>query len=203
MSDTRENILLAALRLFAENGYEAVSVSQIAGELGITKGALYRHYQNKRDIFDSIVARMEKNDEQRAKEFALPEGTLAEMEEKYRGASMSQMIEYAKAQFRYWTEDHFASSFRRMLTLEQYRNEKMKLLYQNYLAAGPLGYLEDLFSSLGYEHAQMRAVSLYAPMHLFFSVYDGAQDKKAVLGIIDEHLESIRRELTGEEHEDT
>lgn len=52
--NTKEKILVAALRLFAVNGYEAVSVSQIAGELGITKGALYKHYKNKRDIFNCI-----------------------------------------------------------------------------------------------------------------------------------------------------
>ena len=56
MADTKENILMAALHLFARDGYEAVSVSTIAGELGITKGALYKHYKNKRDISDSIVA---------------------------------------------------------------------------------------------------------------------------------------------------
>ena len=54
MADTRENILNTALRLFARDGYEAVCVSTIAGELGMTKGALYKHYKNKRDIFDSI-----------------------------------------------------------------------------------------------------------------------------------------------------
>ena len=58
MTDTKEKILMAALRLFAREGYEAVSVSDIAGELGMTKGALYKHYKNKRDIFDHIVARM-------------------------------------------------------------------------------------------------------------------------------------------------
>ncbi|WP_243112848.1 helix-turn-helix domain-containing protein [Mediterraneibacter butyricigenes] len=36
--------------MFAQNGYETVSVSRIAGELGMTKGALYRRYQNKREI---------------------------------------------------------------------------------------------------------------------------------------------------------
>ena len=52
--NTKEKILVTALRLFAVYGYEAVSVSRIAGELGITKGALYKHYKNKRDIFNSI-----------------------------------------------------------------------------------------------------------------------------------------------------
>ena len=46
MSDTKEKILITALHLFAKNGYEAVSVSMIAGKLGITKGALYRHFKN-------------------------------------------------------------------------------------------------------------------------------------------------------------
>ena len=62
--NTKEKILVAALRLFAVNGYEAVSVSQIAGELGITKGALYKHYKNKRDIFNCIfeyVCRLDVN----------------------------------------------------------------------------------------------------------------------------------------------
>ena len=60
MKDTKENILQVALGLFARDGYEAVSVSEIAGALGITKGALYRHYAGKRDIFDSILAAWKK-----------------------------------------------------------------------------------------------------------------------------------------------
>ncbi|WP_337425532.1 helix-turn-helix domain-containing protein [Gallintestinimicrobium sp.] len=54
---TKEDILIVALHLFARDGYEAVSVSQIAGELGMTKGALYRHYESKRvrEIFLNIL----------------------------------------------------------------------------------------------------------------------------------------------------
>ena len=59
---TKEDILIVALHLFARDGYEAVSVSQIAGELGMTKGALYRHYESKRDIFEHIVKSMEQGD---------------------------------------------------------------------------------------------------------------------------------------------
>ena len=72
MTDTKENILMTALHLFARDGYEAVSVSTIAGALGITKGALYKHYKNKRDIFDSIVARMYQIDAQRSQEYEVP-----------------------------------------------------------------------------------------------------------------------------------
>ena len=72
MQDTKEKILLAALKLFAQDGYKAVSVSQIAGALGMTKGALYKHYKNKRDIFAHIVAHMEAQDAQEASEHQVP-----------------------------------------------------------------------------------------------------------------------------------
>ncbi|MDY5973106.1 MAG: helix-turn-helix domain-containing protein, partial [Butyricicoccus sp.] len=56
MKDTKERILETALGLFAREGYRAVSVSRIAGALGMTKSALYKHFGSKRDIFDEIVA---------------------------------------------------------------------------------------------------------------------------------------------------
>lgn len=69
---TKEDILIVALHLFARDGYEAVSVSQIAGELGMTKGALYRHYESKRDIFEHIVKRMEQGDGEQAESHDMP-----------------------------------------------------------------------------------------------------------------------------------
>lgn len=62
MADTKERILTIALQLFSREGYEAVSMRMIADALGITKGALYKHYESKRDIFDHIVARMRQAD---------------------------------------------------------------------------------------------------------------------------------------------
>ncbi|MDD6765188.1 MAG: helix-turn-helix domain containing protein, partial [Firmicutes bacterium] len=46
MGNTKEKILMTALELFARDGYEAVSVRNIAEKLDITKGALYRHFKS-------------------------------------------------------------------------------------------------------------------------------------------------------------
>ena len=196
MRDTKEAILLAALRLFAADGYEAASTRAIAEALGITKGALYRHYRGKRDIFDHILARMEQRDAERARAFALPEGTRAEMEPAYRSVSVGQLLAFGRAQYVYWTRDDFAAPFRRMLTLEQYRSAEMGRLYQQYLAAGPLGYVADLLDSLGFDRPAERAAALYAPMFLLYSVYDGAQDKAAADALLEACLEDVRRRLT-------
>ncbi len=177
MGNTKETILTTALHLFAQNGYEAVSVSMIADELGITKGALYKHYKSKRDIFNQILARMEQLDAQRAREFTLPEGTAQEMEDAYRKASFRQLTAFSLAQFRYWTQEEFPASFRKMLTLEQYRSAEMNRLYQQYLAAGPLQYVADLFQAWNMDAGE--ADRFYGPMFLFYSVYDGAEDPAA------------------------
>ena len=52
---TKQRILIEAVKLFAKEGYEAVSVDQIANAVGIKAPSLYKHYKNKRDIFDSIL----------------------------------------------------------------------------------------------------------------------------------------------------
>lgn len=111
--DTKEEILITALHRFARDGYEAVSVSQIASDLGITKGALYRHYKNKRDIFDHIVARMEQGDSDQAESHDMPEGDKESMPEKYEEVSLDDFAQYSRSMFEYWTEDDFASSFRK------------------------------------------------------------------------------------------
>ena len=178
MGNTKEDIMTVALHLFAQNGYEAVSVSQIAGELGITKGALYRHYQNKRDIFDHIVKRMEQQDSEQAEQHDMPEECLETKPEAYQNLSLEEFLEYSKSMFAYWTEDDFASSFRKMLTLEQFRNEEMQKLYQQYLVSGPADYVKNLFENMGIEDPQGTAVTFYANLFFYYSVYDGAEDKE-------------------------
>ena len=81
--NTKEKILVTALRLFAVYGYEAVSVSRIAGELGITKGALYKHYKNKRDIFNCIFEYVCQLDVERSRKSGVPEQDYSDMPEAF------------------------------------------------------------------------------------------------------------------------
>ena len=178
MGNRKEEILIVALHLFARDGYEAVSVSQIAGELDMTKGALYRHYKSKRDIFDCIVQRMEQQDGEQATEYDMPQEDKEKMPEKYEAVSFDDFVEYSRSMFEYWTEDDFASSFRKMLTIEQFRSEEMQKLYQQYLVAGPASYVKDLFESIGIVNAKDKAARFYSVMFFYYSIYDGASDKE-------------------------
>lgn len=53
--DSRAAILEAAKRLFMEEGYRGISMRQIAEAVGVTKAALYYHFQDKEDLFVAIV----------------------------------------------------------------------------------------------------------------------------------------------------
>ena len=54
---TRARILAAAERLFAERGYDGVSMPAIAEAASITPGAIYRHFEGKAALFFEVVRR--------------------------------------------------------------------------------------------------------------------------------------------------
>jgi AcrR family transcriptional regulator len=53
--ERRQRILDAAVESFAERGYEAASVAEIATAAGITKPVLYDHFASKRDLFVELM----------------------------------------------------------------------------------------------------------------------------------------------------
>lgn len=194
MGDTKEKMLMTALQLFARDGYEAVSVRTIAEELGMTKGALYRHYKNKRDIFDCIVERMIQMDAQRAREYHMPDEGYDIKPDAYENTSLQSIQKYTVEQFRFWTEDEFASGFRKMLTLEQYRNEEMAELYSQCIVAGPVAYMEDLFRELiqkgvlKEENPRQLAVEYYAVLFLLINMFDKTGEIGDYVEILSNHM---------------
>ncbi len=188
---TKERILEAALELFAEKGYLGASMSDIANRLGITKGALYKHYTGKQEILDSIVERMNQMDYERAQECEMPETQPDGFAEAYLHTPIERIHTYSMAQFDHWTKEPFSSNFRKMLTLEQYRDPKLRQLYHDYLATGPTEYMAAIFRKLvdSDEAAMQLALEFYGPMFLLYSVYDGASDKDSVAPMLSAHID--------------
>jgi len=51
----RREILEAAFKVFSEKGYHNTSMADIAAELGVAHGTVYRYYKNKLDIISTIM----------------------------------------------------------------------------------------------------------------------------------------------------
>jgi AcrR family transcriptional regulator len=56
--ERREQILRAATEAFARSGFAATGLDEIAAEAGITRVVLYRHFESKSDLYQSVLDRM-------------------------------------------------------------------------------------------------------------------------------------------------
>ena len=178
-NNTKERILEEALKLFAQSGYMGTSMNDIADKLGVTKAALYKHYKSKQEILDSIVEKMNQMDMERVKKYEMPEGNMEEVVKGYQSMALDKIKQFTKVQFLHWTQEEFPCCFRKMLTLEQYRDPELTKLYQKYLSGGPLAYIEEIFGGFtdNDQEAKQLALDFYGPIFLLYSIYDGAEDK--------------------------
>lgn len=61
--ETRKNILECAKRLFSKRGYERTSLSDIAKYSGVSRGAIYWHFESKEDLLINLVEYVDNNTE--------------------------------------------------------------------------------------------------------------------------------------------
>ena len=55
MRDRYDAILAAATRAFAENGYRATSITEIARAAEVSDGLIYKYFTNKRDLLEQVL----------------------------------------------------------------------------------------------------------------------------------------------------
>ena len=55
MAETRKKLIEVARRTFAEYGYASTSMDKLTAEAGLTRGALYHHFRDKKGLFAAVV----------------------------------------------------------------------------------------------------------------------------------------------------
>lgn len=83
MEENRAKLVAAARRAFAEKGYAAASMDELTAEAGLTRGALYHNFGDKRGLLAAVVNQIDAEMAARAQEIAARaeddwEGLLAE-----------------------------------------------------------------------------------------------------------------------------
>ena len=63
---TRQALLCAARELFGEGGYAETSIDEVAHAAKVTKGALYHHYDGKRELFGAVYEQVKREVSERA-----------------------------------------------------------------------------------------------------------------------------------------
>ena len=143
---TRDKIMDVALHMFSERGYEAVSIRDICGEVGIKESTLYYHFKNKNDILDSLI---EKFREHIDSLLVHVDEITAEPDQKKKkkgddiGAQM--MDSYMMDSYLF---DPFCNLMLRLMMIEQFHNEEIRELYEKTLFTDPYEIQLNVFNRL-------------------------------------------------------
>ena len=128
---TKEKIMDVALHMFSERGYEAVSIRDICGEVGIKESTLYYHFKNKMDILDSLIAKFKEHIE----ELLIHIDEMPSGKTKKKNAGSTDIIDsYMMDSYLF---DPFCNLMIRLMMIEQFHNEEMRALYEKTMFTDP------------------------------------------------------------------
>lgn len=201
--NTKEIILFESLKLFADKGYDGVTVRDIAAEVGIKQSSLYKHFSSKQEIFDTLVSAMQLRFRYASTSFKLPNGELQEMAKKYATGGNEVLKKISSEIFHFYLKDPYASQFRKMLSIEKYKNKEIDRIYREVYIDTAISYQATLFDEMikqGYmrqANPEVMALQFFAPIFLLLNKYDGIAEKEEeaikMLGLHIEQFDMIYR----------
>ncbi|MBE5961228.1 MAG: TetR/AcrR family transcriptional regulator [Lachnospiraceae bacterium] len=197
---TKDRILLEALNLFSKDGYEGVSIKQIADAVGIKDSSLYKHYTSKKEIYESILVKMKEDMGELGMRLHLPDIEDQKYVQKYGELTVETLTDITKQAFLFYLKDEIASKCRRMLIIEQYRNPDAGTLYQKIFLEDSIKYLTLIFRSLinarilKQSDPELIALYYYTPIYYLLARYDAYPEKEEeALSYIDRHVQEFYR----------
>ena len=146
--DTRQRILEKALELFSENGYDAVSVGEIAAAVGVKAPSLYNHFPGKRAIFDAIVEETAAQYERYTDGLDVHVQDAAKDLPVFCTITEDALAGKVRQIFVYSLHDETIRRFRRMMTMEQFRSPELAALYSRRYVDRILAYHAGIFRAL-------------------------------------------------------
>lgn len=197
-NETKTRILTEALRLFSEKGYSATSVQEIAAAVGIKAPSLYNHFESKQKIFDSIVDMMKDRFAGASDRNNIPGGTISEQVNQYGNGGIELLKATAHHLFHYYLTDVFASQFRKMLSIEKYKNPEAARIFSQIYVDAPIVYQSAIFAEMvreGYmidADPEVMAFHFFSPVAVLLDKFSTIPEKvEEAYPILDRHIEQF------------
>ena len=137
--DTKDRILTAALEMFSKNGYAGTNIRELTASLGLVKSSMYRHFESKEEIWNSLLDEMIAYYDQR---FGSPEhlppvpGSLEELV-----AMTMRMVDFT-------VHDEKIIMTRKLLTIEQFRDNRARTLATKHFLTGLTEMFTHIFAGM-------------------------------------------------------
>ena len=172
--DTKERILATALDMFSQNGYAGTNIRELTASLGLVKSGLYKHFESKEEIWNSLLDRMIAYYDER---FGSPEH-LPPVPDSLEGltAMTMQMVDFT-------IHDEKVIKTRKLLTIEQFRDERARELATKHFLTGLTDMFTRIFTGmmdkglLRMDDPAMLAFAYTAPISALIHLCDREPDK--------------------------
>ena len=193
--DTKHRIMEEALTLFSEKGYANVYVADIAERVGIKAPSLYKHYKNKQAIFDAIIDEMNRRFAEQAQSLSIDGTDPTADAETYKTMDEDHLVQLGSNLFMYYLHDSYTKRFRKMLTLEQFKDKELAKVYSTQYYDMPMTYQGMLLGLLvaqgllAAEDVPIMTLHFYAPIYMLLTVCDREPKREQeALVLIEKHI---------------
>ena len=138
-NDTKERILAAALEMFSQYGYAGTNIRELTASLGLVKSSMYKHFKSKEDIWNTLLDEL-----------------IAYYEARFGSAehlppvpdSLEELVTMTMRMVNFTVRDETVVKTRKMLTIEQFRDERARDLATKYFLTGLTGMFTPLFAAM-------------------------------------------------------
>ena len=193
--DTKQKILDKALALFSSQGYDAVSVGEIAQAVGIKAPSLYNHFPSKQAIFDALVESVAAQYTRDTDQISIHVQNAPQDIPVFTAITEDALYEKVRQIFEYSLHNETIRRFRRMMTIEQFRSPELAALYSRRYVGRVLDYHAGIFRALIAageicpEDPDTLAMLYVAPVVTLIGVCDRQPEREA------ECLERLRKHV--------
>ena len=192
----KREILDAALELFSVQGFEATSIAQIAGAVGIRKASLYSHFENKQAILDALVQEVLEQYE----DHSLFAGANRKKDAVGLPQTADDAVQMIQGQIRFILHNPTVSRARKMLVIEQFQNPELAKLQtkQNYsdVLGDFTGLMEQLIRQgvLEEDSPEIMAAQFCFPISVWINLCDREPERETeVMELVDRHIRQFFR----------
>ena len=194
--NTKQVILEAALELFSVQGFEATSIAQIAGAVGIRKASLYSHFENKQAILDALVQEVLEQYEMHSvfakTDWEKDSGNLP--------LTPDEAVQMIGEQIRYILHNSTVSRARKMLVIEQFQNPDLAKLQTKQNYSDVLGYFTGLVKQLirqgvlAEDDPEIMAAQFCLPISVWINLCDREPERELeVMELVEKHIRQFFR----------
>jgi AcrR family transcriptional regulator len=197
---TKERILDEALTLFSTNGYDGVSIKDIANAVGIKDSSIYKHFKSKYQIFETIIQQMANRMEEIHQKLQVPDARSQNVSLCFGNMTAETLVEISKKLFLFYLKDSVVGRLRRLLTVEQYRNSEIAETYRKIYIDSAIDYQTEVFRQMIVAGTfvegdpYLMAIHFHSPILLLLSKYDNMIEKEEeALKILEKHVNHFGR----------